>query len=109
MDDSEMPRRDLEGRSVELTREIERRLEAGTYRMINTRLLFERHVISPDHLPIAHSIPVLERMHGSQYVLADGRTIEQLTMSERASLVEFEIEQPTKVTADSTDEEGLAL
>ena len=95
--------REFQERFEREVREIERGLETGDYEMVMTRLLFELHVIDPSHRAMARSIPELERLHGSQYVLADGRRIEELTSTERAALYEFEVEQPRKVEPAPAD------
>lgn len=84
-------------------REIERGLETGEWEMVLTRLLFDYHVVDPSHRSIVQSIPELERLHGDRYVLADGRRIDELTSRERATLVEFELEQPVKVEPKPAD------
>lgn len=93
-----------EQQAAEDAREIEVGLQDGSYRMINTRLLLEREVVDPYHRQLALSISELEQRHGPRYVLADGRMIEELSSTERANLVEFEVEQPTKVVPDHDDE-----
>ncbi len=97
MDELERQRRAIRRRLVDEVRELERGLESGQYEMVLTRLLLERHVADPSHRRIANSIPELERANGRGYVLADGRTIADLTPRERATLIEFEVEQPMPV------------
>lgn len=95
--------RELQERFEREVREIERGLETGDYEMVMTRLLFELHVIDPSHRAMARSIPELERLHGRQYVLADGRRIHELSSDERATLFEFELEQPRKVEREPAE------
>lgn len=79
-------------------REIETGFETGEWEMRHTRLLLEPEVAGDD-APYLSATPIdeLERRHGPDYRLVDGRRIRELSSEERAALVEYELLQPRRV------------
>lgn len=80
-------------------REVEIGLETGEWEMRRTRLLLEPEVAGDD-APYLSATPIdeLERRHGPDYRLVDGRRIRDLSPEERDALVEYELLQPRRVT-----------
>lgn len=100
--DAGRPRRPPEEFLRELeaqVREAELGFETGEWEMRRTRLLLEPEVAGDD-APYLSATPIdeLERRHGPDYRLADGRRIRDLSPEERATLVEYEAMQPRRVT-----------
>ena len=80
-------------------REAEIGFETGEWEMRRTRLLLEPEVAGDDS-PFLSTTPIdeLERRHGPDYRLVDGRRIRDLSPEERATLMEYELLQPRRVS-----------
>lgn len=79
-------------------REVEIGLETGEWEMRRTRLLLEPEVAGDGPFLSATPIDELERRHGPDYRLVDGRRIRDLPPEERDALVEYELLQPRRAS-----------
>lgn len=95
------PEEFLRGLESEIRR-IEVGLDRGEYEVRRTRLLLEPQAAGDGPFLSATPIDELERRHGPDYRLVDGRRIGDLSAEERAKLVEYELLQPRRA-ADPPD------